>query len=73
MAHPLATVTFADRSINNVTLTMSASNLVIKEFTSIRLFNFDPNPDFDPFLLTFRYDPFTVSNTLSAISDKHGD
>ncbi|MEN8263106.1 MAG: hypothetical protein ABFR82_06555 [Nitrospirota bacterium] len=48
---PWATATFVDSGSNNVTLTMSAANLVDSEFISVWQFNFDP--DLDPDLLEF--------------------
>jgi len=48
---PWATATFVDNGLNNVTLTLSAANLVSSEFISVWLFNFDPN--LTPDLLSF--------------------
>ncbi len=65
--NPWATAIFVDTGFNNVTLTMSAANLVNSEFISVWLFNFDP--DLDPDLLAFSQvgtpDSFPTINTGS--------
>lgn len=60
---PWAAATFVDKSPNNVTLTMSAANLVSSEFISIWLFNFDPN--LIPGLLSFSAVGTTASGPVS--------
>ena len=64
-AKPWATATFVDNGFNNVTLTMSAANLVGSEFISVWLFNFAPDLDADLLSFTSIGIPGSVPNSIN--------